>query len=47
VLINEGLPQSGRLIKLNKIAIRQMSVSGRGKPEAVAMKVFYNIQTVL
>jgi hypothetical protein len=26
VLINEGLPQRERLIKLNKIAIQQMSV---------------------
>jgi hypothetical protein len=26
VLINEGLPQRERLIKLNKIAIQQMSI---------------------
>jgi hypothetical protein len=26
VLINEGMPQSERLVKLNKIAIQQMQV---------------------
>jgi hypothetical protein len=31
VLINEGLPQRERLIKLNKIAIQQMSVLRKWK----------------
>ncbi|MDR1338690.1 MAG: KilA-N domain-containing protein [Prevotellaceae bacterium] len=47
ILIHEGLPQRERLIKLNRIAIQQMSVlQGGGKPETVALKLFYSTQTV-